>query len=88
MSKPNLAVVETIYESNSTDIVAMLRKLADDIESGKLGDVNELALVHGGDKGVHTYGFGVTNGASIYMLFALGMKYILDGVARLSAERE
>lgn len=83
MTKPSLSVVETIYDSNSTDIAATLRKIADEIDSGALGDVNECALVHGGDRGFVTYGLGGTDGASIYMLFALGMKKILDGVAYL-----
>lgn len=31
--KPKLAVVETIYETNASDIAAMLRQAADNIES-------------------------------------------------------
>ncbi len=47
MSKPELKVV-TLYESNFQDPVATLRKLADDIESGKYGDVASLGVVLAG----------------------------------------
>jgi hypothetical protein len=33
--KPDLKVVETLYETNARDIPGMLRKLADEIEAGE-----------------------------------------------------
>ncbi len=75
-----MAKVEAIYKSNSTDIVASLRSAAQKIEDGEFGEVVEAALVHNSDKGTSVYGFGKTDGASIYMLFELGKRRVIDGV--------
>lgn len=42
---PKLAEVKTIYQSNMRDIPAMLRLLAQDIETGKLGAVEGVTTV-------------------------------------------
>jgi hypothetical protein len=57
MDAPKLKVVESIYESNYRDVVATLRVIADEIESGKHGKVGEVALVLLGDE-LSVFGMG------------------------------
>ena len=40
-----LAEVKTLYEANARDVPAMLRRLAEDIEAGKYGEVEGLVSV-------------------------------------------
>jgi len=71
-----LAEVKTIYESNSRDIPAMLRKLADEVENGSTGEhgeVREVAVVTFGDK-MCLFGFGDADGGSIHLLFGAAMR--------------
>jgi len=59
MSEPNLKVV-SMRESNFRDTVVSLRRIADDIEAGKYGDVGSLGLVLFGDT-VEVFGIGPTS---------------------------
>lgn len=53
-----LAEVQPIYETNFRDIPGMLRRLADDIEAGKWGDVQDTLLILHNDLGVEVFGWG------------------------------
>lgn len=65
----NLSV---IYASNFREVVPTLRKIADSIEAGEFGEVNEMALVIMGDK-LEVFGAGPTcDGASIALLLQAG----------------
>jgi hypothetical protein len=62
----SLAEVKVIYESNVSDIVAMLRKRASAIEAGEYGecDAAVLTLIHGNADGIQTvkvFGLGKTD---------------------------
>lgn len=69
----NLKVV-TIHESSLRDIPAKLRLIADKIESGEYGDINQAALVVHGNQ-LDIFGLGDVSGSDVaYMLFSAAMK--------------
>lgn len=69
-NKPPLAVVETIYESNSRDVVATLERVLQGIKTGGYGQVVEVALVLKAEK-VEVFGMGPSqDGATTALLLA------------------
>jgi hypothetical protein len=56
MSQPELKVV-ALYESNSLDTAATLRRIADAIEAGEYGDVTSAGLCIFGDT-MEVFGMG------------------------------
>lgn len=57
--KKHLKVLHTLYKSNSRDISGTFRKIADDIDSGKIAHPNEAAVVLDTVDGKYTvFGFG------------------------------
>lgn len=77
-----LAAVETLYTTNSRDVLATLRVIADNIEKGEYGEVTEMALVLYGSQ-FHLFGAGHQQDAgSTAVLFAAGhhkmVKAIVD----------
>jgi hypothetical protein len=78
--KPKFSVVETIYESNSRDIPATMRHVADLIESGEFGYVGEAAFVLMGDT-VEVFGWGeVQDGCTTAVLLQAGASLMIDEV--------
>lgn len=75
-----LAEVVTLYDTNARDIVASIRKLADDIEAGDYGDVREVALAMAGDK-LHVFGWGPEqDGATTQLLLVCGAQKLVKAV--------
>ena len=76
MSTPELKVVGEIKPPEYKDPVKMLRNLADDIEAGKYGAVNSIAIATFGDDGLQVFGGGEDSvGPTIAMVFqAASMK--------------
>lgn len=70
---PNIAEVKTIYSTNYRDIIAQLRKAADDIESGKWGDVEDAVLVLHTAHGIEVFGWGKAVIQNTIGLMQLGM---------------
>lgn len=65
MANPDLKVVETLYEENARDVVAMLRKLADDVERGEYAvEMTQCVMLHrkDGDQHVDCFGWGDDGG--------------------------
>lgn len=70
--------------ANVQDIPAMLRKLADDIESERLGPVCKIAYVMDmtdGNVEVGLAGESASPGAEAFLLLACGQKHILGGIS-------
>lgn len=64
-------------------IPGMLRNLADDIESGELGNVSQVVYVLDAGEGavdVGLLGMAASMGAEAYLLLACGQKHILGGI--------
>ena len=76
MSKPDLKVVGEIKPPEYKDPVQMLRNLADNIENGKYGEVNTIAIATFGDAGLEVFGGGADSvGPTVAMVFqAASMK--------------
>lgn len=76
MSKPDLKVVGEIKPPEYKDPVKMLRNLADNIESGKHGEVSTIAIATFGDDGLQLFGGGEDSvGPTVAMVFqAASMK--------------
>lgn len=70
-----LATVTQLYESNSRDIAATLRHLADEIEQAP-DQVREVALVSWGAHGLKVYGAGENDAASTHLLLSAGAQKI------------
>lgn len=64
------------------DIPGMLRNLANDIESGEMGEARQLVYVLDTGSGVVDVGLLGTAavGAEAYLLLAAGQKHILEGI--------
>lgn len=60
MSKPALAEVVTLFESNASDIAAMLRQCADSIDEGA-NPKSIVAVVTEEDGDLTIYGWGATD---------------------------
>ena len=79
---PKLAEVVSLYETNSRDIPAMLRRMADDIEAGTYGDVSEAAFVLCGDT-LEVFGWGPDqDGATSATLLQAGAMRLIRAVER------
>jgi hypothetical protein len=65
------------------DIPGMLRNLANDIESGELGNVSQVVYVLDAGEGavdVGLLGTAASMGAEAYLLLACGQKHILKDI--------
>ncbi len=65
------------------DIPGMLRHLANDIESGELGNVSQVVYVLDAGEGavdVGLLGMSASMGAEAYLLLACGQKHILKDI--------
>jgi hypothetical protein len=60
MSKPHLAAVATLYETNASDIAGMLRQCADSIDAGA-NPQSIIAIATEDDGSLTIYGWGATN---------------------------
>ena len=60
MSKPHLAEVVTLRETNASDITAMLRQCADSIDEGA-NPKSIVAVVTEDDGSITLYGWGATD---------------------------
>jgi len=58
VTKPSLNVVGEIKPPQHKDPVQMLRNLADNIEAGKYGDVETIAIAIAADQGYEMFGGG------------------------------
>lgn len=79
MSKPHLAEVVTLYEQNASNIVAMLREAADNIERGDCSPVRSMTAVaelEGG--GVMIYGWGATDTPRSIAILQLGLAQLVN----------
>ena len=80
-SEPKLAEVKTLFKANSTDIPAMLRRLADEIQSGNHGEIDRVAcVVENEDGSPAVFGWGVREDHSdvlkIMGLLQLGVHHL------------
>lgn len=81
-SEPTIAEVVSLYETNSRNVIAMLRGLADDIEAGKYGEVGDVAAVINGDT-VEVFGWGpAQDGGSTALLLQAGALRLIRAVER------
>ena len=55
------------------DVPAMLRRLADDIEAGEYGEVQETAVVVSGAE-LEVFGFGTADGAVTHYMLGCAMQ--------------
>lgn len=78
MNKPDLKVIQ-LRNTNLRDIAALLRKTADDIDSGAYAVVNQGVLVLKGDE-FHVFGFGDVTASDAHFLLGVG-QYQLQGAA-------
>ncbi len=65
------------------DIPGMLRNLANDIESGELGNISQVVYVLDAGEGavdVGLLGMSASMGAEAYLLLACGQKHILKDI--------
>lgn len=87
MKKPALAEVVAIYDTNASDIVAMLRQAADNIEAGNpvVRSVSAVAELEGG--GIQIFGWGKTDTPRSIAMFQLGSAQLTrDALARWEGE--
>lgn len=83
--KPHLTEVKTLYRSNSRDIPATLRLIADQIESGDFGEAKAVTLVVQADKlDVCHLGEGTSDDA--HMLLSLGRRKLETMIMRQLGE--
>ena len=79
---PKFEVVE--FPGNTVaNVPEMLRNLANDIESGELGNVSQVVYVLDAGEGavdVGLLGTAAAVGAEAYLLLAAGQKHILGGI--------
>lgn len=63
------------------DVVAMLRRLADQIESGDYGQVCETVVITSGER-FEVFGFGTCDGTTAHYMMAKGMSKLQGCVNR------
>lgn len=74
------ADIHTIYNSNSRDHVATLRKIANQIEAGDYGEVGCVGLVLLGDR-MEVFGMGADSDApSVGLLLHAGFSLMSDAI--------
>lgn len=78
MPKPDLKVVQ-FPQSPTKDVPASLRKLADDIESGRYGPVDNCGMVFMGNH-LNVFGFGDIDGADAHMMFCAASRLLENQV--------
>jgi len=66
------ATIRVLESAALQDIPAMLRRMADDIESGQYGGVIEAAVVLSGDE-LNVFGLGRADGTVTHYLLGCGM---------------
>jgi hypothetical protein len=80
-NKPKLAEVITLYNSNSRNIPATLRIIADQIESGNFGVVTAVTLVTHADK-LDVCHLGKGTSTDAHLLLCLGQRKLEQMVIR------
>lgn len=88
-AKPKLADVTTLYETNFRNIPETLRVIAEQIESGELGEIKEGALVIFGNR-LEVFGLGAANydGGSTHLLLTAGANKLANTVVYYGADEE
>lgn len=88
MAASHLAEVHTLYATNASDIVAMLREAADNIESGACGDIASMTAVAESPEGVISiFGWGQTDTARSIAVLHMGLaKLTIDHLAATEPE--
>jgi len=71
------AVAVPLPVGDLRDIPLMLRRLADDIQSGAVAGVHSVIVVAKGDD-LHVYGLGDAHSGYGHLLLALGMRQLED----------
>lgn len=72
MTAPRLAEVKTLYTANATEIVKMLRHLADQIEKQNLKIKHAVCTIQDEDNRVNHYAWGKTSPHEAATLYGLG----------------
>ncbi len=79
-AKPKLAEVIT-FPVQLADVAAMLRKLADEVEAGDLGEVvNGVTVISGDD--IEVRGWGKVDGMTAIATLALGQAWIVNNTLK------
>lgn len=80
MSNSALTEVKKLEVGNISDIPAMLRDLANQIESGQMSGVTQIAWVAdcAGGIGTGLFGAAANPAAEAHMLFAFGQRSLID----------
>lgn len=85
--KPALAEVVTIYERNSSDIAAMLRLVADNIEKGDPAVRSMVAVAELEEGGIQIFGWGKTDTPRTLAILQLGLAQLTrDQLVRWEGE--
>ncbi len=71
-----LAEVVTLYETNPSDIVSMLREIADDIEEHN--DTQAIVCIRSTDEGIIPYLWGRANTADALLLMELAKQSMIS----------
>lgn len=79
--KTKLAEVKTLYNSNSRDIPATLRLIADQIESGEFGEPQAVTLVVQANK-IDVCHLGAGTSDKAHLLLCLGQRKLEQMVIR------
>jgi len=78
MTKPKVKLAEVIpMPPRPGDVAAMLRKMADEVEAGDLGDNVKVAMAVSGDS-FEVRGFGKIDGMEAIALLNLGLAYMVN----------
>ena len=76
----NLAEVRKLFDHDLRDVVAKLRLLADDIESGKYGDVGTLAVAMLADE-LNVFSWGrESHGPAAHVVLCAGARMLEDPI--------
>lgn len=73
-----LAEVHTIYETNASDIAAMLRQAADNIEAGEPAVRCMVAVAELKEGGIQIFGWGKTDTHRSIALLRMGAAELID----------
>lgn len=70
----------TLYPHNFREVAKTLRHIADDVDAGNHGDVQTLAMVMLGDRGVQTFGIGpASSSGDVVIAFQAGSAFVVRG---------
>ena len=78
MKKPQLAEVVPLYETNASDVVAMLRAFADEVEAGEHGENVHVVSVISTCDGLHVRGWGKLDGLTAIANLNLGLAQMVN----------